>query len=185
MKVLVLGGGGREHAIVWKLRQSPRIKKLYCAPGNGGIAADAECVAGDLKSLDSLVQLANRLAPDVTVVGPTLAAAQLEASKIFAKEFMQRHRISTAKYSVCTRKDELHEALKLFHTPIVVKADGLAAGKGVVIAQTKDEAQRTAEDMLSGKMLGEAGTRVVLEECLKGDELSFLVLSDGERVVPL
>src|SRR5271165_4363662 len=119
------------------------------------------------------------------IFGPTRAAAQLESSKSFAKEFMQRHRIPTAKYSVCTRKDELHEALKLFHTPIVVKADGLAAGKGVVIAQTKDEAQRTAEDMLSGKMLGEAGTRVVLEECLKGDELSFLVLSDGERVVPL
>jgi phosphoribosylamine---glycine ligase len=207
MKVLVLGSGGREHAIVWKLRQSPRIKKLYCAPGNGGIAADAECVAADLKSLDSLVQLANKLAPDVTVVGPELpltlgvvdefqrrgwpifgptrAAAQLESSKSFAKEFMQRHRIPTAKYSVCTGKDEVHEALKLFHAPIVVKADGLAAGKGVVIAATKDEAQRTAEDMLSGKMLGEAGARVVLEECLKGDELSFLVMSDGERVVPL
>jgi phosphoribosylamine---glycine ligase len=207
MKVLVLGSGGREHAIVWKLRQSPRIRKLYCAPGNGGIAADAECVTADLKSLDSLVQLASKLAPDVTVVGPELpltlgvadefqkrgwpvfgptrAAAKLESSKSFAKEFMQRHRISTAKYSVCTRKEELHEALKLFHPPIVVKADGLAAGKGVVIAQNRDEAQRTAEDMLSGKMLGEAGSRVVLEECLQGDELSFLVLSDGERVVPL
>src|SRR5271157_4283927 len=189
MKVLVLGSGGREHAIVWKLRQSPRIKKLYCAPGNGGIAADAECVAADLKSLDSLVQLANKLAPDVTVVGPELplalgvvdefqrrgwpifgptrAAAQLESSKSFAK------------------KEEVHEALKLFHAPIVVKADGLAAGKGVVIAATKDEAQRTADEMLSGKMLGEAGSRVVLEECLKGDELSFLVMSDGARVVPL
>ncbi|MGO9517826.1 MAG: phosphoribosylamine--glycine ligase [Candidatus Korobacteraceae bacterium] len=207
MKVLVLGGGGREHAIVWKLRQSQRIKKLYCAPGNGGIAADAECIAADLKSLDSLLQLANRLAPDVTVVGPELtltlgvvdefqkrgwpifgptrAATQLESSKIFAKEFMQRHRVPTAKYSVCTRKDELPEALRLFHTPIVIKADGLAAGKGVVIAQTKDEAQRAAKEMLSGKMLGEAGTRVVMEECLQGDELSFLVLSDGERVVPL
>ncbi len=207
MKVLVLGSGGREHALVWKLRQSPRVKKLYCAPGNGGIAAEAECVAADLKSLDSLVQLASRLSPDVTVVGPELpltlgvvdefqrrgwpvfgptrAAAQLESSKSFAKEFMQRHRIPTAKYSVCASKDEVREALKLFHTPIVVKADGLAAGKGVVIAQTKDEAQRTAEEMLSGKMLGEAGSRVVLEECLQGEELSFLVMSDGERVVPL
>ena len=207
MKVLVLGGGGREHAIVWKLRQSPRVKKLYCAPGNGGIANDAECVAADLRSLDSMVQLANRLAPDVTVVGPELpltlgvvdefqrrglrifgptrAAARLESSKSFAKEFMQRHRIPTAKYSVCASKEEVQEALKLFHAPIVVKADGLAAGKGVVIAQTKDEAQRTAEEMLSGKMLGEAGSRVVLEECLQGDELSFLVMSDGERVVPL
>jgi phosphoribosylamine--glycine ligase len=136
MKILVLGSGGREHAIVWKLRQSPRVKKLYCAPGNGGIAADAECVAADLKSLDSLVQLASRLNPDVTVVGPELpltlgvvdefqrrgwpvfgptrAAAQLESSKSFAKEFMQRHRIPTAKYSVCSNQEEVREALKLW-----------------------------------------------------------------------
>ncbi len=207
MKVLVLGSGGREHAICWKLRQSPRVSKLYCAPGNAGIANDAECVAADLKNMDSLVQLANQLNPDLTVVGPELpltlgvadefqkrgwpvfgptrAAAQLESSKSFAKEFMQRHHIPTAKYSVCSDKDEVREALKLFHTPIVVKADGLAGGKGVVLAQSKDEAQRTAEEMLSGKMLGEAGARVVLEECLKGDELSFLVMSDGERVAPL
>ncbi len=207
MKVLVLGSGGREHAIVWKLRQSPRIKKLFCAPGNGGIAGDAECVSADLKSIDSLVQLANRLSPDLTVVGPELPltlgivdefqrrgwpifgptrdAARLESSKTFAKQFMQRHRIPTAKYSVCTTKDELPEALTLFHAPIVVKADGLAAGKGVVIAQSKDEAQRVAEEMLAGKMLGDAGSRVVLEECLVGEELSFLVMSDGERVVSL
>ena len=207
MKVLVLGGGGREHAIVWKLRQSPRITKLYCAPGSGGIAADAECVAVDLKSLEAIVQLANRLNPDITVVGPELpltlgvvdeferrgwkifgptkAAAQLESSKSYSKEFMQRHRIPTAHYAICIKKEELKDALAHFHTPVVVKADGLAAGKGVVIAQTKDEAQRVAEEMLSGKMLGEAGTRVVLEEFLKGEELSFLVMSDGERVVPL
>src|ERR1700683_4173839 len=137
MKVLVLGSGGREHAMVWKLQQSPRITKLYCAPGNGGIAADAECVAADLKDVSSVVQLANRLAPDLTVVGPELpltlgivdefqrrgwpvfgparAAARLESSKSFAKEFMQRHRIPTAKYSVCTSSDEAREALKLFH----------------------------------------------------------------------
>jgi phosphoribosylamine---glycine ligase len=207
MKVLVLGSGGREHAIVWKLRQSPRVSKLYCAPGNGGIAEDAECVAADLKSLDSLVQLATNVTPDLTVVGPELpltlgvvdefqrrgwpifgptkAAAQLESSKSFAKEFMQRHRIPTAKYAICTSKDEVHAALALFHTPIVVKADGLAAGKGVVIAQAKDEAESVTSEMLSGKMLGEAGSRVVLEECLQGEELSFLVMSDGERVVPL
>jgi len=207
MKVLVLGSGGREHAIVWKLRQSPRIKKLYCAPGNGGIASDAECVAADVKNIDSLVQLASRLSPDLTVVGPELpltlgvvdefqkrgwpvfgptrAAAQLESSKSFAKEFMQRHRIPTAKYSVVNGKEKIADALKLFHMPLVVKADGLAAGKGVVIAQSKEEAQRTAEEMLSGKMLGEAGARVVFEECLQGEELSFLVMSDGERVVPL
>jgi phosphoribosylamine---glycine ligase len=207
MKVLVLGSGGREHAIVWKLRQSQRITKLYCAPGNGGIAADAECVAVDLKDVSSVLQLANRLAPDLTVVGPELpltlgivdefqrrgwpvfgptrAAARLESSKSFAKEFMQRHRIPTAKYSVCTSSDEVREALKLFHTPVVVKADGLAAGKGVVVAQSKDEAQKIADEMLGGKFVGEAGSCVVLEECLQGEELSFLVMSDGERVVPL
>ena len=207
MKVLVLGSGGREHALVWKLRQSPRIERLYCAPGSGGIGSDAECAAVDLRSLDSIVQLANRLSPDVTVVGPempltlgvvdefqrrgwpifgpTRAAAQLESSKSFAKEFMQRHRIPTAHYAICAKKEELKSALAHFHTPIVVKADGLAAGKGVVTAQTKEDAQRAAEEMLSGKMLGEAGLRIVLEEFLEGEELSFLVMSDGERVVPL
>jgi phosphoribosylamine--glycine ligase len=119
------------------------------------------------------------------IFGPTRAAARLESSKSFSKEFMQRHRIPTAHYAICSKKEELKSALAHFHTPIVVKADGLAAGKGVVIAQTKDEARRVAEEMLSGKMLGEAGSRVVLEEFLKGDELSFLVMSDGERVVPL
>ncbi len=207
MKVLVLGSGGREHALVWKLRQSPRVSKLYCASGNGGIAADAECVAADLKDLQALVQLANRLQPDLTVVGPELplslgvvdefqsrgwpifgptrAASRLESSKSFAKEFMQRHHIPTAKYSVCNTNDDVREALKLFHAPVVVKADGLAAGKGVIIAQSKGDAQRVAEEMLAGKTLGEPAGRIVLEECLQGEELSFLVMSDGERVVPL
>jgi phosphoribosylamine---glycine ligase len=207
MKVLVLGSGGREHALVWKLRQSPRISQLYCAPGNGGIADDAECLAADLKSLDSLTRLAASLQPDLTVVGPELpltlgvvdeftrrgwpafgptrAAAQLEASKSFTKEFLQRHRIPTAPFAICDSMEQVRSALSHFHTPVVVKADGLAAGKGVVIAKSKEEAASVAAEMLSGKMLGEAGTRVVLEECLKGDELSFLVFSDGERVAPL
>jgi phosphoribosylamine--glycine ligase len=207
MKVLVLGNGGREHALVWKLRQSPRISKLYCAPGNGGIADDAECLPVDLKSLDSIVALGEKIQPDLTVVGPELpltlgvvdeftrrgwpafgptkAAAQLEASKSFAKEFLQRHRIPTAPYAVCDSIDEVRSALTHFHLPVVVKADGLAAGKGVVIAATKEEAAVAASEMLSGKMVGKAGLRVVLEECLEGDELSFLVLSDGERVAPL
>ena len=207
MKVLVLGSGGREHALVWKLRASPRVSKLYCAPGNGGIEDDAECVAVDLKSLDSIVQLANRLRPDLTVVGPelpltlgvvdefqrrgwrvfgpTAAAAQLESSKSFAKQFMQRHHIPTAHYAICETAAEVQDALPHFHVPIVVKADGLAAGKGVVIAKTKQEASDVALDMLSGKMLGAAGERVVLEEFLVGEELSFLVMSDGERVAPL
>src|SRR3954468_23935433 len=207
MKVLVLGGGGREHALVWKLRQSPRITHLYCAPGNGGITDDAECVAADLKSLDSVVALATRLQPQLTVVGPELpltlgvvdefqrrgwrvfgptqAAARLESSKSFAKEFLQRHHIPTAPFAICDSIDQVKSALGHFHTPVVVKADGLAAGKGVVIAKSKDEAVSVAAEMLSGKMLGDAGSRVVLEECLNGDELSFLVFSDGDRVAPL
>ena len=207
MKVLVLGGGGREHALVWKLAQSPRVTKLYCAPGNGGIARDAECLPADTRSLDSMVEVASKIQPDLTVVGPELpltlgivdefqrrgwpvfgptqAAARLESSKSFAKEFMQRHRIPTAHYAICKSVDEVRAALSHFHPPIVVKADGLAAGKGVVIAKSREEAASTASEMLSGKMLGAAGMLVVLEECLKGDELSFLVFSDGERVVPM
>jgi phosphoribosylamine---glycine ligase len=207
MKVLVLGSGGREHALVWKLRQSPRVSQLYCAPGNGGIADEAECLAVDLKSLDSLTALGARVRPDLTVVGPELpltlgvvdeftrrgwpvfgptrAAAQLESSKSFAKEFLQRHRIPTAHYAICDSIEQVRSALSHLHAPVVVKADGLAAGKGVVIARSKEEAASVAAEMLSGRMLGEAGARVVLEECLVGDELSFLVLSDGERVAPL
>jgi phosphoribosylamine--glycine ligase len=194
MKVLVLGGGGREHALVWKLKQSSRVSQLYCAPGNGGIADEAECLPADLKSLNSMVALATRLQPDLTLVGPELpltlgavdeftrrgwpvfgptqAAARLESSKSFAKEFLQRHHIPTAPFAICDSIEQVKSAIGHFHTPVVVKADGLAAGKGVA-------------DMLSGKMVGDAGSRVVLEECLKGDELSFLVFSDGERVAPL
>ncbi len=150
--------------------------------------------------------VAERVKPDLTVIGPELplalgvvdefqlrgwrtfgptrAAAQLESSKGFAKEFMQRHRIPTAHYAICQTVDEVRDALPHFHAPLVVKADGLAAGKGVVMAMTKEEAASAASEMLSGRMLGEAGNLVVLEECLQGDELSFLVISDGERVVP-
>jgi len=168
---------------------------------------EAECLPVDLKSLDSILTLGQQVRPDLTVVGPELplmlgvvdeftrrgwpvfgptkAAAQLESSKSFAKEFLQRHRIPTAAYAICDSVDEVREALSHFHLPVVVKADGLAAGKGVVIAASKEEAASVAAEMFSGKMVGDAGARVVLEECLKGDELSFLVLSDGERVAPL
>ena len=207
MKVFVIGSGGREHAIVWKLRQSPRVTQIFCAPGNGGICDEAECVPVDVKNIDALVQAASKIQPDLTVVGPevplalgvvdefrrrgfrifgpTAAAARLESSKIFAKEFMQRHRIPTAHFAICTTAAEIKEALPHFGTPIVVKADGLAAGKGVVIAQSREEASAVANEMLAGKMVGEAGARVVLEQYLEGEELSFLVVSDGERVVPL
>ena len=162
MKVLILGGGGREHALVWKLKQSPRVSQLYCAPGNGGIADEAECLPADLKSLDSMVALATRLQPDLTVVGPELpltlgvvdeftrrgwrafgptqAAARLESSKSFAKEFLQRHHIPTAPFAICDSIEQVRSALGHFHVPVVVKADGLAAGKGVVIAKSKEEA---------------------------------------------
>jgi phosphoribosylamine--glycine ligase len=171
------------------------------------MADEAECVAVDLKDLDSMIELANKIQPDLTIVGPELplmlgvvdeftrrgwrtfgptkAAARLESSKSFAKEFLQRHRIPTAHYAICDSSAQVRDALPHFHAPIVVKADGLAAGKGVVIAKSKDEAATVANEMLSGRMLGEAGARVVLEEFLKGDELSFLVVSDGERVAPL
>lgn len=207
MKILVIGSGGREHALVWKLRQSPRVTKVYCAPGNGGIAAEAECLPVDVKNLNSLVGIAEEIRPDLTVIGPELPltlgvvdefmrrgwkifgptreAARLESSKSFAKEFMQRHQIPTAHYAICKSLDEIRDALPRFHMPVVLKADGLAAGKGVVICKNKDEAIAVATDMLSGKMLGDAGLCVVVEECLKGEEISFLVLSDGERVAPL
>jgi phosphoribosylamine--glycine ligase len=205
--VLVIGGGGREHALVWKIRQSPLVGKVYCVPGNGGICAEAECLPGSPASLESLVQVAARLQPDLTVVGPevplslgvvdeftrrgwrtfgpTQAAAQLESSKSFAKQFMQRFRIPTAKYAICTTSAEVRDALALFSAPVVVKADGLAAGKGVVICPSKEQAATVAGNMLTGKSLGEAGRRVVLEEFLQGEELSFLVLSDGEHIAPL
>jgi phosphoribosylamine--glycine ligase len=207
MKILVIGSGGREHALVWKLRQSPRVSRVYCAPGNAGIAAEGECLPVDVKSVESLLALAAQIKPDLTVVGPELplqlgvvdeftrrgyrifgppqSAAQLESSKSFAKEFMQRHHIPTAHYAICDSTKDVADALPHFHMPVVVKADGLAAGKGVVICKSKEEASAVAAEMLSGKMLGEAGARVVLEECLKGEELSFLILSDGERVAAL
>jgi phosphoribosylamine--glycine ligase len=207
MKVLVLGSGGREHALVWKLRRSASVTQVYCVPGNGGIAAEAQCLPGDLKHLDGLLQTAARIQPDLTAVGPELplslgvvdefsrrgyrifgpaaAAARLESSKSFAKQFMQRYNIPTAKYAVCVSEADLRDALAHFSPPIVVKADGLAAGKGVVICKTKEEAATVAGEMLSGKVLEGAGRRVVLEECLEGEEISFMVLSDGERIAPL
>jgi phosphoribosylamine---glycine ligase len=207
MKILVIGSGGREHALVWKLRQSPRVSRIYCAPGNAGIAAEAECLPADVKSVDSLLALAAQVKPDLTIVGPELplqlgvvdefsrrgwkifgptqAAARLESSKSFAKEFMQRYHIPTAHYAICDTPKDVSDALPHFHMPVVVKADGLAAGKGVVICKSKEEASAVAAEMLSGKMLGGAGSRVVIEECLKGEELSFLALSDGERVSAL
>src|SRR5579872_412455 len=207
MRILVLGGGGREHALVWKLRQSARVSEIYCAPGNAGIAREATCLPADLKNIDELVQLAHKLEPALTIVGPELpltlgvvdeferrglpifgpsqAAARLEASKAFAKEFMQRVHIPTAHYAICRTAAEVQDALALFSAPVVVKADGLAAGKGVVIAKSKEEASQIAGEMLARKFVGDAGAQVVLEEFLKGEELSFLVVTDGTAIAPL
>lgn len=207
MKVLVIGSGGREHALVWKLRQSPRVTQVFCVPGNGGICQEAACLDGDPKNLEGLLAVVHQAQPDITVVGPELplslgvvdelarrgqrvfgptqAAARLESSKSFAKEFMQRHNIPTAHYAVCATEEELRKSLGLFSLPVVVKADGLAAGKGVVIAHSKEAAAVAGAEMLNGRLLGTPVGRVVLEEFLRGDELSFLVLSDGERIAPL
>jgi phosphoribosylamine--glycine ligase len=207
MKVLVLGGGGREHALVWSLLRSPRVTEIVCAPGNAGIAELARCVPVDLGDLAATVRLVEEEQPGLTVVGPelplslgvvdelqergfrvfgpTAKAARLETSKAFAKEFMQRHEIPTAAHAVCTTLNEVRSELKRFSVPVVVKADGLAAGKGVVICETHREAEQTATEMLSGALLGVAETFVVLEEFLEGEEVSFFALCDGRHAVML
>src|ERR1700761_305476 len=207
MKVLILGSGGREHALAWAIARSPRVTEIVCAPGNGGIAQIARCISVDLKKLDDMVRLVEAEAPALPIVGPELplslgivdalqakglrvfgpsqAASQLESSKAFAKEFMKRHQIPTAKYAVCAHANELEKAAEFFHAPIVVKADGLAAGKGVIICESRSEALEAAHGLFDGTLLGEASSKVVLEEFLEGEELSFLYLSDGVHVVPL
>lgn len=207
MKVLVIGSGGREHALVWALKKSPRVTEIVAAPGNGGIAAIARCVPANLKSLDDMLRAVSAERPDMTVIGPELplslglvdelrrrgvavfgptqSAAMLETSKAFAKRFMQRHCIPTANYAVCASEAEALESLHLFHLPVVIKADGLQAGKGVIICGTKSDAEDTIKGLFSGKLLGTAEATIVLEEALTGEELSFLVLSDGKHAAPL
>jgi phosphoribosylamine--glycine ligase len=208
MKILVIGGGGREHALVWKLKQSPRVEKVWCAPGNGGIAADAECIALDAGDVTGLVALAERIAPDLTVVGPELPlvngiadafaqrnwpivapfrqAAQLEGSKIFSKEFLLRHNIPTAKmYGSYDSPRDAYAALNGVSWPLVIKADGLCAGKGVVLAPDAETAREFLASAMEKNELGPGGNRVLLEETLEGDELSFILLTDGERYAPL
>ncbi len=207
MKVLVIGGGGREHALVWALRRSARVNEVVCAPGNAGIAGLARCVALDVNDVLATVAVAEAEMPGLVVIGPeaplslgvvdelqarglrvfgpTREAAQLESSKSFAKEFMRKNDIATAAYAVCTTPDEVKEALRDFLVPVVVKADGLAAGKGVVICQTHHEAEATAARMFSGELLGVPVDDVVVEEFLVGEELSFFALCDGRTAVPI
>ena len=207
MNVLVLGSGGREHALVWKLRESQQTEDIFCAPGNAGIAQVAECFPVDLANPAAVLQLAQKVKADLTVVGPeaplvagvvdefqragrrivgpTMAAAQLEGSKIFAKEFMYRHGIPTARFAVVDDYETGVKFLPEFGLPVVIKADGLAAGKGVVVARTREEAEKALNDFMVQKSLGGAGNRVVVEECLAGEELSFIVLAGTRGCLPL
>jgi phosphoribosylamine---glycine ligase len=207
MKVLILGSGGREHALAWAVAGSDRVTEVVCAPGNGGIAQVARCVPVDLKDVDSMIRLAEAEQPGLIIVGPELPlslgivdalqqrgmrvfgptrqAAMLESSKGFAKRFLQRHNIPTANYAVCANLGEAEKAIDIFHAPIVVKADGLAAGKGVLICATRGEALEAAKHLFSGSLLGTPERQILIEEFLEGDEISFLCLSDGQHVAPL
>lgn len=208
MKVLVIGGGGREHALVWKLKQSRGIAKIWCVPGNGGMAEDAECIAGDAGDVGNLLALAESVRPDLTivgpelplvnglvdafaerkwaVVGPTKQAAQLEGSKVFAKEFLERHKIPTAAmYGVYDSPGGAYGALCEVDWPVVIKAEGLCAGKGVFVAPNPDAATDFIERVMEKNELGAGGKRVMLEEALEGEELSFILLTDGECYAPM
>ena len=207
MKVLVVGGGGREHALAWKIAQSPLITKLYCAPGNPGTSALAENLPIPADQLDKLLAFAIENKIDLTVVGPeqplslgivdlfeshglkifgpSQKAAFIEGSKAFSKDLMQKCGVPTAAYGVFSDQDEAKAFINRTGAPIVVKADGLAAGKGVIIARTCEEAVAAVRDMLSGNSFGSAGSRVVIEEFLTGEEASFLVITDGEKIIPL
>ncbi len=207
MKVLILGSGGREHALAWAVKRSSRVTEVVCAPGNGGMAQIARCVPVDLKNLAAMVRLTESEKPDLTVVGPELplslgivdelqqrglrvfgptrAAAMLESSKGFAKRFLQRHNIPTPNYAVCSTPEEVEKAIEIFHPPIVVKADGLAAGKGVIICDSRNIAAEAAHGLFTGALLGASEQQLVIEEFIEGDEISYLCLSDGKHVVPL
>jgi phosphoribosylamine---glycine ligase len=207
MKVLVVGGGGREHALVWALQRSAQVTEVVSAPGNGGIAQIARCIPVDVNNLAAMVDIVATEQPALTIVGPELplslglvdelhrsklrvfgptkAAAMLEASKAFAKQFMLRHDIPTAAHAICTTLDEVREQLHRFSVPVVVKASGLAAGKGVVICQTHHQAESAAAQMFSGDLFGTQESEVVLEEFLTGEELSFFALCDGTHAIEI
>jgi phosphoribosylamine--glycine ligase len=209
MKILVIGNGGREHALAWKIRQSPLVSELYCAPGNAGIAEIADCVPIDSSNIVEVADFAQTIHADLTVVGPELpmvlgigdefvrrglnifcpsrGAAEIEGSKAFAREFMTRRNIPSPRYEVCATIEEAHDFVKRapFGFPFVVKADGLAAGKGTVAVRDKAQARDCVDEMMTAKKFGSAGAKLVMEEFLEGEEVSFLVFSDGSRVVPM
>ncbi|WP_031515484.1 phosphoribosylamine--glycine ligase [Desulfofalx alkaliphila] len=207
MKVLVVGGGGREHALVWKIAQSPRVDKIYCAPGNAGIAQMAQCVDIQAEDLDGLLDFAQKEKIDLTVVGPEAPltigivdkftqaglrifgpsknAAQLEGSKALAKHFMLKHNIPTAKYAAFPNEREAMDYVRSKNKPLVVKASGLAAGKGVIICQYMADALDAVRRVLVDKEFGDAGNQVVIEECLEGQEVSVLAFTDGKTIIPM
>lgn len=207
MKVLVIGGGGREHAIVWKLSQSPHVDKIYCCPGNAGIADMAECIDVGSNDFDALLDFVKYEWIDLTIVGPeeplsrgivdvfekeglrilgpNRTAAQLESSKVFAKDFMRRYGIPTAEHRVFTSYIHAEDYVRLKGAPIVIKADGLAAGKGVIVAGTADEAINALKLIMKEGVFGDAGNRVIVEECIYGEEASFMAFTDGRVIAPM
>lgn len=207
MQVLVIGGGGREHTLVWKLAQSKKVTKLYAAPGNPGMKDLAECVDLDIADLDGLADWAEKHAIDLTVVGPeaplvagivdvfkargltifgpSAKAAELEGSKIFSKELMEKYGVPTAFFKVCDNLADARAFVEEKGAPIVIKADGLAAGKGVVVAMTRDEALAALDEMMGAHKFGSAGNRVVIEEFMEGEEASLLAFTDGKTIVPM
>ncbi|MDR0817644.1 MAG: phosphoribosylamine--glycine ligase [Clostridiales Family XIII bacterium] len=207
MKVVIVGSGGREHSIAWKLAQSPDVDEIVCVPGNAGIAEVARIVDGDAEDIQQVVKIVKDEAPDLVVIGPEVPLAKgltdelealgtrvfgpnkkcsrLEASKSFTKAFLARHDIPTAKYREFTDKDELIKNIGIYGYPMVLKADGLAAGKGVVLAQDAHEAHEAIEEMMGARVFGDAGDRVVVEECLKGVEASVLCFVDKSAIVPM
>jgi len=209
MKILIVGSGGREHALAWKIAQSPLVEKIYCAPGNGGTRLAGENVAIEETDIAGLLEFAAREKIDMTVAGPEVPlmlgladefekrglrifgpskkAAEIEGSKVFAKQFMERHKIPTARFKIADSFDQAQKILASgeFGFPVVIKADGLAAGKGAIVCPNQRKAEETAGDMLVKKIFGTAGQRIVIEEFLRGREVSFIVISDGTRVQPL
>jgi phosphoribosylamine--glycine ligase len=207
MKVLVVGGGGREHALVWKLSQSPAVEKIFCAPGNAGIAEIAECLDIKADDIDALLDFARYEWIDLTVIGPEVplvagivdafvredrrvfgpgsSGARLEGSKVFAKDFMRKYGIPTAEYKTFTSYLHAEEYVRLKGAPLVIKADGLAAGKGVIVTRSVDETVSALKLIMKEKAFGHAGDKVIVEQCLSGEEASFMVLTDGKTVLPL
>ncbi|WP_066637164.1 phosphoribosylamine--glycine ligase [Desulfolucanica intricata] len=207
MKVLVVGGGGREHALVRKLSQSPRVKQIFCAPGNAGIAADATCINIKAEDINGLLEFARKEQIDLTVVGPeapltegivdifreaglkifgpTARAAAIEGSKVLSKEIMRKHGIPTARYSSFNEPAGAYEYIKEIGVPCVVKADGLAAGKGVIVAYDEETARAAVREIMENKAFGRAGEQIIIEEFLQGEEVSILAFTDGKTIVPM